>query len=299
MFKPGPFLRSLVPFLRSLLKILIALAAIAASVVTFRFLILPSVQSVIPLGDAPSTILRRGGSFLACIFGYWAYARFYERRAVTEMRLGVVGIFVGTISGALLISITILSLYAMGNYELLSFRGFDAVLGIGSMIFMLAVLEEFFFRGVLFRVLEESSGTIGALLMVAVIFGALHLFNQGSSIVTLVSVALLGALWTSIYILSRNLWVVGFHHAAWNSAIFTTGMPLSGRQDWSSQAPMESSSHGAVILTGGDFGPEDSIINIVVVAVSVVAVLHWAWRKQRFVSRNPAPAPAEPSTADG
>jgi hypothetical protein len=77
----------------------------------------------------------------------------------------------------------------------------------------------------------------------------------------------------SIFIVSRNLWVAAAHHSCWNATIFLIGVPLSG-ENWRALAPLETVSHGSVLWTGGAFGPEDSLVNVVV-SILICAAL---WR---------------------
>jgi hypothetical protein len=99
----------------------------------------------------------------------------------------------------------------------------------------------------------------------------------------IVSVTLTGALWTLVFVLSRNLWAAAANHAAWNFTIILSGLPLSGIEDWRRMAPMVGEYRGPVWLTGGLFGPESSIVTIVMLAVSVAAMLYWAKRRKRLI----------------
>ena len=120
--------------------------------------------------------------------------------------------------------------------------------------------------------LHTANGLTGS----AVIFGAVHLSNNGAHWVTLLSVTLAGLMWTTVFIVSRNIWVVAAHHCCWNATIFMIGVPLSG-EDWRAQALFETVSHGSVLWTGGAFGPEDSLINVFVSIAICVAL----WRLAR------------------
>src|SRR5262249_24121962 len=148
-------------------------------------------------------------------------------------------------------------------YQLISFRGFGQAPGILATIWVAAVLEELAFRGILFRILEEGIGTMAAWIGSSVIFGVAHLTNNGAHGVTFFSVTLISLMWTIMFIRWRNIWVVAAYHCCWNATIFMIGLPLSG-EDWRAQAPFETISHGSVLWTGGAFGPEDSLVNIVV-----------------------------------
>ena len=78
--------------------------------------------------------------------------------------------------------------------------------------------------------------------------------------------------------------IAKFHHAAWNLAIFSSGIPLSGVEEFAGKAPIESTYHGPLLMTGGAFGPEGSIITLVVVPACLWLVLRWAQQKNRYCS---------------
>jgi len=148
-------------------------------------------------------------------------------------------------------------------------------------IVVAAVLEEVVFRGLVFRILEELIGTLPALALVSLLFGVMHLSNPGTTPFTIVSVSLCGALWCCVFILTRNIWAAGLNHMAWNLAIFFSGIPLSGEEDWRAFAPVISHAQGPIWLTGGSFGPEDSIINIcILVLVTALLLRHHASRQR-------------------
>lgn len=271
-------------------KLLLLSAAIIGSVQIFRLFLLPEIQSAFLLGDTLTSAVRRAGILLCAVLAYWGVVRLTERRAVVELHVAPGAIALGAMTGAALISITTLSLFATGIYQVTGMRGFQAELaGVAGLIFVAAVLEEITYRCVLFRLLEEAWGTLPALWLQSLIFAVMHLGNiEGAdpvaAVTTVISGTLIGAFWTLVFVHSRNLWVVGANHAAWNFSIILTGLPLSGLEDWRSLAPIESRYNGPDWLTGGVFGPEDSLITIGVMCVSIVLLLAAAYKRNRITT---------------
>jgi membrane protease YdiL (CAAX protease family) len=270
--------------LKCFLKLCVAAACLVAAIAAYRFLLHPWIQSAFSLGEQASSIVRRASIFAAVVLSYWAFVRFYERRAAQELALQGRWIVLAAVAGSLSIGVTILALYATGHYQLQSFRGFDQATGIFVTIWIAAVIEEVAFRGILFRILEEGIGTRAALAGSAVIFSVAHLANNGAHWVTVLSVTLAGLMWGAVFIVSRNLWVAAAHHCCWNATIFLIGVPLSG-EDWRAQAPFATVTHGSVLWTGGAFGPEDSLINLFV-SLAICAAL---WRLARRTDEQPRP----------
>jgi uncharacterized protein len=259
--------------LNCLLKLCVGAACMVAAIAAYRLLLHPLIASAFSLGEHASSIVRRVSIFVVAVLSYWAFVRFYERRAAQELALRWRWIALAAVAGSLSIGVTILILYAAGNYQLISFRGFGQAPGILATIWVAAVLEELAFRGLLFRILEEGIGSRAALLGSSVIFGVAHLANNGVHWVTLFSVTLVSLMLTIVFILWRNIWVVAAQHCCWNATIFLIGLPLSG-ENWRPQALFETMSHGSVLWTGGAFGPEDSLVNVFV-SIAICAAL---WR---------------------
>lgn len=282
--------------LKSFLKILIAAACLVASVAAYRFLLHPLIESAFSLGEHASSMVRRVNLFLAVVLSYWAFVRFYERRPARELALRWKWTLVAAVAGSLSIGLTILVLYATGNYELISFRGFGEATGVFATIWIAAVLEEVAFRAILFRILEEGIGTKGALAASALVFSALHITNHGTSGITLVSVTLAGLMWGLWFILSRNLWVAAANHCCWNATIFLIGVPLSG-EDWRSQAAFQTATHGSALWTGGAFGPEDSLVNVFISLAICILLWRFARRSTRGTGDGALKLPAAPSVS--
>ncbi len=258
------------------LKLFIALAAIVVSVQFFRLLLLPGLQSLFQLDDSATSMLRRTGVFLCVLMAYWGYVKFYEKRAATELHFAPVGIMLGAFSGALLIAIATIPLFAFGVYEVTFYRGPQSgLLGVAAVILIAAFLEEVVYRAVLFRMLEEAAGTNWAIWLQALVFSAMHIGNNSDAdlVATLWNVVagiLIGAFWTILFIQTRNVWIVAANHAAWNYAIILTGTPLSGIDTWRNMALFDSTYHGPFWLSGGVYGPEDSIVTIFLVIVCLI-----------------------------
>jgi uncharacterized protein len=259
--------------LRAALALVVGAVLVLGSLFVFKRLAFPAAQWVLRLDEPAAAILGRMGSLAVLVLAYWAFVRYYEHRRATELSFEPRWVALGAASGILLISLTLLPLFALGYYQVVAFQGYRGVPVVAATIVAAAMLEEIVFRGLLFRIVEGQVGTLPSLAVVSALFGAVHLANDGATAITAVSVTLLGAFWCGLYALSRSLWVVGAHHAAWNFTIFLAGISLSGQGEWRLLSPLASEDHGPTWLTGGEFGPEDSVISIVVVAFATAWLL--------------------------
>jgi membrane protease YdiL (CAAX protease family) len=274
---------------RALVSLLLGGTAVLGAMLLFRKGVLPLVEAFFQPGEAWLSALRRVGIPLVALATYWAYVRWHEKRDATELRPQPLRLMLGGVGGAALLALPVALLFMAGAYEFVHWRGFSSGLwGVACVIAIAALLEELVYRCLLFRVLERACGTTMALVIQAVVFAIMHIANveQGTlrDVATmLVSVTLLGVLWAGLFVLTRNLWVVAAHHAAWNFTIMLTGLPLSGIGDWQALAPLESRYAGPDWLTGGLFGPESSLVVMLAIAGAVAVLLHMARRRQAFV----------------
>lgn len=279
------------------LRLLLALAAVYAAVLCFRWWLLPALVHLFEPGDSATSGLRRTGILVFAVLAYWGYVRWVEKRPATELRPGLRWVALGGLSGAAVILFAMLLLFAAGVYEVTAWPGLQPGLwGVAGLIVVAATLEEIVFRCILFRILEDAVGTLPALWLQSGVFAALHIANAngeaGTSaiIVTMVSGVVIGAAWTMVFVISRSLWVTAANHAAWNLMIVLVGLPLSGLENWRGVALLHSEYRGSVWLTGGLFGPEDSLVTIALVAACLAAMIAWAGSRQRLVRMRAGPA---------
>jgi membrane protease YdiL (CAAX protease family) len=215
---------------------------------------------------------------------YAGYVRLIERRAVIE--LGAAGapleFAAGALVGAALFCSTMLLLWMLGAWRLTG-TGRPGVLVyplVGSLIG--GCLEEVLMRGVLFRIIEESLGSWIALGLSALIFGLLHAFNPGAGVVSTLAISLeAGVLLAAAYMYARRLWLVIGLHAAWNfteGGIF--GADVSGGQ---AHGLLTVQFQGSDALTGGRFGPEASIVAVLVCLAAGAGFIILARRTSRIV----------------
>jgi uncharacterized protein len=227
--------------------------------------------------------LRRVGALLltAVVLGaYWLYVRIMDKRAVTELsgRHAVRELGLGLALGAVLFSVTVAILGALGVFQITGNNGWQFMLAILPASILSGVLEEVLIRGIVFRILEKSLGSWIALGISAVVFGLLHLFNPGATLLNAAAISIeAGVLLAAAYMLTRRLWFCIGIHIAWNFAqggIFSVA--VSGGQ---SKGFLQSEMVGPDWLTGGIFGAEASVVALVVCAAAGIILITAAVRK--------------------
>lgn len=254
--------------------------------------LLPVLATGFATAFAAKTIGARPGSFAAvsgavvAILAYRYYVGRIEKRPVAELsRAGMWReLGAGALLGASLFTIVIAVLAAAGAYRI---AGQGAVAGALAMLAAsagTAVVEEIVFRGIVFRLVESATGTLVAVLVSATIFGALHALSPHPTPLGLVAIVLeAGILLAGAYVLTRRLWLAIGLHAAWNftqGGVF--GTAVSGT---ASNGLLTGTLDGPEWLTGGAFGPEGSVVSIVVCLVAAAALFLRARRLGRVLHR--------------
>ncbi len=224
-------------------------------------------------------LVRDGGIVGACLvllFVYLLLVRLFERRSASELSLGkgvpmAVG---GAVVGFLLFCCLYGALAALGYAHWQGFGGLGGLLAPAMLALLAGVGEELAVRGGLFRVLEDSMGTLVALVVSAAIFGLLHALNPGATVLSTTAIAVeAGVLLACAYAVTRSLWFPIGLHFGWNfteGGVF--GAAVSGHAV--KGAALKVSLSGPDLITGGQFGPEASIVGMALsVALSIVIIV--------------------------
>jgi hypothetical protein len=219
---------------------------------------------------------------------YTGLVRLIERRRARELALvtGISFAIGGAVFGFALFAAVFAVLCGLGGAQYNGFVGFAGIVPALIMGVVSAVGEEVIFRGAVFRILEDSLGTLGALVLSAALFGLLHAANHGATTVSTIAIALeAGALLALSYAATRSLWFPIGLHFGWNfteGGIF--GQAVSGS---SFHGVLKTSLAGTDILTGGAFGPEASVVAVAVcvaaaLVLAIVAVRAGRWKPISF-----------------
>ena len=181
----------------------------------------------------------------------------------------------GVLWGILALSTLMLLLWLVGVFSFgsLSLHGpriLRFALFWGVFFLLVAVFEEFAFRGYSQFTLAQGIGFWPAACVLSLFFGALHLgLNEGESAVGAFCAAAIGLFFCFTLRRSGSLWFALGMHASWDwGESYLYSVPDSGGTV--AGHLLNSSFHGARWLTGGTVGPEGSVLALVVIAASWV-----------------------------
>jgi len=161
-------------------------------------------------------------------------------------------------------------------------HGWIVLAGGGVLLFLpQSLFEEMAMRGYLFASLRDWVGSIGALVTTSIVFGLLHMRNNGATPQS-VSVVVLAGLWLgAILVITRSLYAAWMAHFAWNwSMAEVLHSAVSGIRFPYSSYRIDGA--GPTWLSGGAWGPEGGAAAVAGMAVGIAFLVEWHRRVTRL-----------------
>ena len=268
-----------------------ALAVVAISGVSFSGM--GDAVAASPLLSITTSIV----GLAAAVASIWLAGRFLDRRPFSGFGMHVrergwwsdlgFGLFLGAL---LMTCIFLVELAAgwvsvTGSFQAVVKEPFAlAILDPLVLFLCVGIQEELLSRGYQLTNMAEglnypSIGPRGAVLLALVIssaiFGVLHIFNPGATLVSTVNISLAGIFLGLGYVLTGRLAIPIGLHITWNffqGSVF--GFPVSG-MDTIGATFVETRQGGPDALTGGAFGPEAGLIGIVAMVTGSFLIVAW------------------------
>jgi len=217
----------------------------------------------------------------------WVFIRAFDRRSFRTLGLWFYAgwgreLGLGLLAGAGLLTLVVAPLALAGRLEFTGIK-LDLAAALRALVWTLLLLvpaaasEEVLFRGYPFQRLVEAWGRVAPVLGLSALFGAAHLSNPAHTWLSTANTVVVGIFLALLYLKTRGLWLpIGFHFA-WNFAMgFGYSLPVSGivlgAQPWAVTLG------GPVWLTGGNYGPEGSVLTTGVFVAATV----WLARTRRL-----------------
>lgn len=163
------------------------------------------------------------------------------------------------------------------------FVTFMSVVSFGSMFILLVETilvgywEELVFRGYLLQNMIAGMGFRIAIIISCLIYGLIHSMNPNATLVSSSIIVLFGYLRIHGYLKTNMLWLSMGMHIGWNffqGPVF--GFAASGHKK---AALVNQVSTGRDWLSGGEFGPEGSILIVPILLIALL-VMDW-WTRGR------------------
>ena len=226
--------------------------------------------------------------------------KFFDKRSVKSLGLTVNRQALKDIVFGFLLSGVMAGLFflILTAFDLIEFNGFNfgeadslagqpfdyisfiSVMSIGSLTIilfehiMVGYWEELVFRGYVFQNMIDGMGLKISILISCVIYGLVHFTNPNASLLSTAIIMLFGFLRIYGYLATKMLWLSMGMHMGWNyfqGPIF--GFAASGRE---MATLINQTAAGPNWLSGGDFGPEGSILIIPIILFALLVMRWWA-----------------------
>lgn len=165
----------------------------------------------------------------------------------------------------------------------LATMGFTTLLVLLLVDMIVSWWEEIVFRGYLWQNLSDGLKLGWAIALSCIIYGWIHITNPSATFLSFLIIVGFGFLRLYGVLLTNVIWLSFGMHIGWNffqGAIL--GFNASGNE---SASVLEIQSMGPAWLSGGDFGPEGSILMVPILLVGLLAMRYWsALRNQRLAT---------------
>jgi len=250
-------------------------------------------------------ILAAAGTVLVVgVFSNWLALRIFEHLHVADAGLHLsrasaenlaIGLGGGIASAALVLGPPLL----IGAAHLVPAKDYEPTAG--SFIFLAILLvggavgEELMVHGYGFQLLMATIGPWATIVPVGVFFAFLHGSNPGSSWLSTGITAGFGILFGYAYLRSRDLWLPIGLHFGWNFTLPLFGVNISGLRI--RVTGYELSWTAGRLWSGGEYGPEASVLTAGVLVLLFVYLWKAPVRRQRSPITDPPleSAACEPS----
>jgi len=219
-----------------------------------------------------SSIVLFCASFTICL----VFLKYVDKKPLAYLRLFSVNYkkYLATgisISFILVVLFTLLNIIS-GNTKLTIIyssltNAFFYFLLLGVGIFVLVVYEELVYRGYVLKTLEYHFGIMTSIIISSLLFSVAHFLRPDASLLAFINIFLSGVMLSIICIYYNSLWVPIGIHFGWNYFLWLFNYPLSS-QRWTNPI-FKLNYHESNLITGSQFGPEDSIILTIILAIAI------------------------------
>ena len=210
----------------------------------------------------------------------------WNRCSMENMGFGIMG---GAVAASLVLAPALIAGEAHISATPQDQPSFGVMVFVVSLLALGAMGEELMMRGYGFQILLANLGAWATIIPCGVVFALLHTANPNATRLGIANTAGFGILFGYAFVRSRDLWLPAGLHFGWNITLPLFGVNVSGLR-------MKMTGHEMVwtagnLWSGGDYGPEASLLTSIVMIVLAVYI----WKAP--IRRQPSPLtdpPAEP-----
>jgi len=221
----------------------------------------------------------------------WIWRKCIDKKSLVSLGLKVNSMawwdmVIGFLLSVLMAGLFFLTMMIFGYIEIneISWHGDYIVSGLEIVLLFFGIglatgySEELGFRGYILQNLEEGIGLRWAILVSCILYGAMHMANPNSTILSGLLIMGFGFLRIFGWLRTGQLWLSIGMHAGWNFSqgpIF--GFSISGLE---SNHLIKHTLQGPRWLTGGEFGPEASLFIIPILILALFLMYLWSRKRE-------------------
>ena len=267
-----------------LLIFLVIFIALAASA-QLTLLRIPAVRDY--LGSQPKGLITPGGQILTegltvlCLLLSAFIMTKIEKRSFADYGLPPREAFGKRFWQGIPLGLAVLSIlmaligmfhgFSLGGFAITGSEAFKYGVLYGVGFILVGIFEEFSFRGYMQSTLSSGIGFWPAAIVLAIVFGAVHLGNPGEAIYGGLMAGSFGLVAAFSLHRTGNIWLAIGMHASWDwGETYLYSVPDSGLL--AQGHLLNSSFHGPTWLTGGSVGPEGSAFVFLVLLIWALAI---------------------------
>jgi len=264
---------------------IIAGIGVIVSLVAFIEWLRPFMLDKTNLSDDVKALIVSVAEACFATAGYIFLFRVYDKRRIYELSAAtfIDNAVIGFLTGIILQSLFILIIYLAGTFLVVNVNPVSILISPFAFALTAGFVAEIIMIGIVFRLLEEQTGTVMALLIFIILFAILHINAKGATLVSVCATAMqAGLMLPAAYVFSRNLWLPVFLHFGWDFAepgIFGGINPTSSL----TQGLLTTKIAGNSLLTGGETGPQDSLSSLLLCLLFGIIFLVLAKRKSNLI----------------
>jgi len=284
MDKPTALQKVVHFFLTKIIIAILVIGLLVALTEWLRTLLLDKTN----LTDNIKNIIVAVADSVMAVSGYMLLFKIYDKRRVTELSAPAFSknAIIGFVTGLLLQSLFILVIFTTGSYAVVRINPASTLINPFAFALTAGFVAEILIIGVVFRLLEEQSGTVISLTVFIILFAVLHVNSKGATFVSVGATAIqAGFMLPAAYVFSRSLWLPIFLHFSWDFAepgIFGGINPSSSL----TQSLFTSKITGHPLITGGENGPQGSLESLLLCLLTGLIFLLLAKRKNNLIKPN-------------
>lgn len=150
-------------------------------------------------------------------------------------------------------------------------------------VFIQCAEEELWCRGFLYERISIHYPLWVAILVNGVLFGLLHIFNEGATVLAIADVAVCGIGYSLLRWYTGSIWTAFGIHTMWNfTQNFIFGLPNSGLVTEASMFHLDAATGISNLMYSYEFGVEGAVPAVFIDALIAVVILVLAYRNGRI-----------------